>query len=183
MLLWYLCPLPLLCGTQELREHCRKCCLQQQLLPTAEDMTVVSATSFSAGSRRAESHLAGCSGNSSNSDGSSSKRGSNQQRRQVVVEADVIFRVSISSAERTCLLLNAAALLYTPANEHFGIVPLEAMYLGCPVIAVDSGGPRETVRHGETGFLCEQVLSTPRRIRLHDCTTWIFFIPDCVFDT
>ena len=47
------------------------------------------------------------------------------------------------------------AVLYTPSNEHFGIVPLEAMAAGRPVIACNSGGPRESVRHGETGYLCE----------------------------
>ena len=31
------------------------------------------------------------------------------------------------------------------------------MFLKVPVIAVNSGGPRETVLHGKTGFLCEQV--------------------------
>ena len=45
--------------------------------------------------------------------------------------------------------------MYTPANEHFGIVPLEAMAAGRPVIAVNSGGPLETVRHQSTGLLCE----------------------------
>ena len=39
-------------------------------------------------------------------------------------------------------------------EEHFGIVPLEAMSVGTPVIAVDSGGPKETVENEETGFLC-----------------------------
>jgi len=34
------------------------------------------------------------------------------------------------------------------------IVPVEAMHARCPVIAVDSGGPRETVVDGVTGFLC-----------------------------
>lgn len=69
---------------------------------------------------------------------------------------DVIFRTSISGAERGALLARATALLYTPDNEHFGIVPLEAMYAGTPVIAVASGGPLETVIHGRTGFLCAQ---------------------------
>jgi alpha-1,3/alpha-1,6-mannosyltransferase len=44
-------------------------------------------------------------------------------------------------------------LLYTPANEHFGIVPIEAMHLGCVVIACNSGGPLESIEDGETGFL------------------------------
>ena len=45
-------------------------------------------------------------------------------------------------------------VLYTPENEHFGIVPIEAMYKRRPVIACDSGGPLETIVHDETGFLC-----------------------------
>lgn len=37
------------------------------------------------------------------------------------------------------------ALLYTPANEHFGIGPVEAMSCGVPVLACDSGGPTESL--------------------------------------
>ena len=38
-------------------------------------------------------------------------------------------------------------------REHFGLVPIEAMAAGRPVIAADSGGPLETVVDGTTGFL------------------------------
>jgi alpha-1,3/alpha-1,6-mannosyltransferase len=62
---------------------------------------------------------------------------------------------NVSQALKTQLLQNCVALIYTPRNEHFGIVPLEAMALGRPVIASDTGGPTETVAHEETGFLCE----------------------------
>jgi alpha-1,3/alpha-1,6-mannosyltransferase len=72
------------------------------------------------------------------------------------VSENVVFRRSISDAERNALLTCATAILYTPANEHFGIVPLEAMSRETPVIAVCSGGPLETVVHEETGFLCEE---------------------------
>ena len=44
-------------------------------------------------------------------------------------------------------------MLYTPGEEHFGIVPCEAMEKGIPVIAVNNGGPTETVEHEKTGFL------------------------------
>jgi alpha-1,3/alpha-1,6-mannosyltransferase len=44
-------------------------------------------------------------------------------------------------------------LLYTPTEEHFGIVPCEAMIQGVPVIAISNGGPLETVEHEKTGFL------------------------------
>ena len=47
----------------------------------------------------------------------------------------------------------ADCLIYTPTGEHFGIVPVEAMYSRTPVIAVNSGGPTETVVDGATGWL------------------------------
>lgn len=68
---------------------------------------------------------------------------------------DIVFRISVSNEERQALLSSSCGLLYTPSNEHFGIVPLEAMYSSIPVIAVNSGGPLETVISGETGYLCE----------------------------
>lgn len=64
-------------------------------------------------------------------------------------------------AQRSYLLTakNTRALLYTPSNEHFGIVPLEAMACGLPVLAVNSGGPTETIidlsKSGGTGLLRE----------------------------
>lgn len=68
----------------------------------------------------------------------------------------VTFLRSPSDEEKVSLLRNSRAVLYTPHNEHFGIVPVEAMYLGTPVIAVNSGGPKESIAHGRTGFLAEQ---------------------------
>lgn len=65
----------------------------------------------------------------------------------------VIFKFSITNSERKELLSLAQALLYTPENEHFGIVPVEAMYMKCPVIACNTGGPKESIIHQETGFL------------------------------
>lgn len=67
----------------------------------------------------------------------------------------VTFLRSPSDALKVALLRGSAAVLYTPSREHFGIVPVEAMYCRCPVIAANSGGPLESVAHGHTGFLCE----------------------------
>ena len=68
----------------------------------------------------------------------------------------IIFRCSISNDERAALMRKATAVLYTPDREHFGIVPIESMFCGTPVVAVASGGPLETILHNHTGFLCEQ---------------------------
>lgn len=48
----------------------------------------------------------------------------------------------------------AAGLLF-PGEEDFGIVPVEAMAHGCPVIAYGVGGATETVIDGQTGVLFE----------------------------
>ena len=61
---------------------------------------------------------------------------------------------SFSDAQRAALLAAATAVVYTPSEEHFGIVTLEAMAASRPVIACNSGGPIESVVHGRTGFLC-----------------------------
>lgn len=37
--------------------------------------------------------------------------------------------------------------------EAFGRVPIEAMAMGCAVIASDHGGAQETIKHGDTGYL------------------------------
>lgn len=65
----------------------------------------------------------------------------------------VTFLKSPADEEKISLLCSCSALLYTPSREHFGIVPIEAMYCGVPVVAVNDGGPTETVADGETGFL------------------------------
>jgi alpha-1,3/alpha-1,6-mannosyltransferase len=79
----------------------------------------------------------------------------------------VYFLRSFTDAQRSFLLSHALAVLYTPSNEHFGIVPVEAQFMRRPVIACNSGGPLESVvpanldnlaadvaREGATGFLC-----------------------------
>mmetsp|Transcript_22725 Transcript_22725/g.53882 ORF Transcript_22725/g.53882 Transcript_22725/m.53882 type:complete len:491 (-) Transcript_22725:57-1529(-) len=73
--------------------------------------------------------------------------------KELAVSVD--FRLDITDAERSRLFQTALCVVYTPDKEHFGIVPLEAMFAGTPVLAVNSGGPLETIRDGDTGFLRE----------------------------
>lgn len=75
--------------------------------------------------------------------------------------AMVLFIPSFTDKQRQFLFKSSECLIYTPENEHFGIVPVEAMYNKLPVVALNSGGPKETVVDGVTGFLCDgQYLST-----------------------
>lgn len=71
------------------------------------------------------------------------------------VTEKVIFLRSPSDIDKVSILRHCNIVIYTPPNEHFGIVPLEAMYVGKPVIAHNSGGPMESIVSGETGFLVD----------------------------
>jgi alpha-1,3/alpha-1,6-mannosyltransferase len=68
-------------------------------------------------------------------------------------DISVLFLLSITNTFKAALLVSASLLVYTPRNEHFGIVPLEAMLAGVPVLAANEGGPVETVVEGKTGWL------------------------------
>lgn len=97
--------------------------------------------------------------------------------KNLEIQSHVSFVRSCPDTLKLSLLCNCAALIYTPSNEHFGIVPVEAMYCKRPVIAMDSGGPRETVVDSETGFLVQanseqladamyQMLADPNKAKL-----------------
>lgn len=77
-----------------------------------------------------------------------------QLRRLAADRRDIEFVVSPADSELLDLYDRCFAVLFTPPNEDWGLVPLEAMAFGKPVIAVDRGGPRESVAHGETGLRC-----------------------------
>lgn len=72
-------------------------------------------------------------------------------------DVEVLFLLSVPNTLKEMLLNCARLLVYTPSNEHFGIVPLEAMLAGVPVLAANTGGPTETVVEGVTGWLRDPV--------------------------
>jgi glycosyltransferase involved in cell wall biosynthesis len=69
---------------------------------------------------------------------------------------DVQFLGWRSGLELRDYYRRAKGLLF-PGEEDFGIVPLEAMAAGCPVLAFGKGGALETVVHGETGFFFQDL--------------------------
>eukprot|EP00658_Telonema_sp_P-2_P002074 TRINITY_DN10787_c0_g1_i1.p1 TRINITY_DN10787_c0_g1~~TRINITY_DN10787_c0_g1_i1.p1 ORF type:complete len:171 (+),score=40.32 TRINITY_DN10787_c0_g1_i1:142-654(+) len=68
--------------------------------------------------------------------------------------ATVWFMPSFTNGQKEALLKRCVCVVYSPTGEHFGIVPIEAMACSRPVVACDSGGPRESVLDGQTGYLC-----------------------------
>lgn len=64
----------------------------------------------------------------------------------------VEFFGAVTDEQLSQLYENATALLYPAEDEDFGMVPIEAMGHGIPVVAHKSGGPLETVQEGINGY-------------------------------
>ena len=77
--------------------------------------------------------------------------GSEAARLRAIAGPTIEFRDWVSAEELKALYQNCRALLF-PGEEDFGIVPLEAMASGRPVIAYASGGALDTVVPGKTGL-------------------------------
>ena len=65
--------------------------------------------------------------------------------------------------DETVRLVQGCRFLLFPGEEDFGIVPVEAMACGKPVIALARGGALETVREAETGLFFDE--PTPGALR------------------
>ena len=64
------------------------------------------------------------------------------------------------------LLSNSMAMLFPIQwNEPFGLVMIEAMACGTPVIALPGGSVREVVRDGISGYVCDSVDQMVERVR------------------
>lgn len=68
----------------------------------------------------------------------------------------VTFEGACDDEKKWQIMSRAKALLYTSVDEDFGIVPVEALKMGIPVVARNSGGVREVVLDGENGMLFEE---------------------------
>jgi glycosyltransferase involved in cell wall biosynthesis len=68
----------------------------------------------------------------------------------------VEFVGEISDKEKWELMAEAKAFIFPAEFEDFGITPVEAMAVGTPVVALKSGGVKETVTDGKTGVLFDK---------------------------
>jgi glycosyltransferase involved in cell wall biosynthesis len=78
--------------------------------------------------------------------------------RPAIDEGIVDWRGEVDSATRDQLMVRALATVMLGAwPEPFGLVAIESMATGTPVIARRAGGLTETIDHGVTGFVVDDV--------------------------
>jgi glycosyltransferase involved in cell wall biosynthesis len=73
--------------------------------------------------------------------------------RNLGVAEGVRFLGRVGEAEKLDLLRSRWANIFPSCKEGWGITNVEAAACGTPSVASDSPGLRDSVRHGETGFL------------------------------
>ena len=84
-----------------------------------------------------------------------SRRYLEELKQRAGMNLRIEFVVSPSDNELNRLYETAYAVLFTPLNEDWGMAVLEGMLRSKPVIANASGGPKESVIDGATGWLLE----------------------------
>jgi glycosyltransferase involved in cell wall biosynthesis len=83
-----------------------------------------------------------------------------------IKDGSVEFLGELGQPERDALYAGAAATLMLGAwPEPFGLVAIESMATGTPVIARRAGALTETIDHGETGFLVDDATEAALAIR------------------
>lgn len=82
-------------------------------------------------------------------------RGPDESKLREIVEglAGITFWGWVDEEKKTELLRKAHILLVPSVREGFGINVIEAASAGVPAIGYDVPGQRDSIRHGETGFL------------------------------
>lgn len=99
-----------------------------------------------------------------------------QLTKMVENDPDVTLYKDVSNESKIEKMQNAKALLFpSKMNEPFGLVALETMSCGTPVIALNDGAISEVVIHGKTGFICNNIqemidsISKIHTIKSEDC--------------
>ena len=96
-------------------------------------------------------------------------------RPKVAIVHDWLTTVAGAEDEVVDATLNEAKGFIFPAEEDLGIVPVQALTVGAPVIAYGRGGALDIVQDGESGVLFDQqtVDSVARSIQKAESLTFL----------
>jgi len=97
--------------------------------------------------------------------------GAEESRLRQIAGPNVEFRGFVSEDEKRDLLARCEAVIFAAEREDFGIVPVEALAAGKPVVGVNEGFTKFQIEDGETGILFDRGIEN-----LHDAI-------DCAYDT
>jgi glycosyltransferase involved in cell wall biosynthesis len=75
--------------------------------------------------------------------------------KELKLDKDIIFCGFVSEADLPLYYKSADIYVHTGKDETFGLSVIEALAYGKPVVAVNEGGPRETIVHEKSGYLIE----------------------------
>jgi len=77
-----------------------------------------------------------------------------QKTKDLAIEDRVVWLGGISDEDLIDTYAQARAVIFTPRDEDYGYITLEAMLAGKPVITVsDAGGPLEFINHQQEGLV------------------------------
>ncbi|MFK7733394.1 MAG: glycosyltransferase, partial [Pseudomonadales bacterium] len=85
--------------------------------------------------------------------GGPEEEGLQKQAKELNLDDQIIFAGHVSDSEKTGMLQLSDAYVSTSQHEGFGLVFLEGMAAGLPVVCYDHGGQTDFVHDGENGFL------------------------------
>ena len=79
------------------------------------------------------------------------------QRMRALSVNNIVYHGGCERSKAVEWFNSAHAMIHPafPFREPFGLAPVEANACGLPVLASDNGALRETIKHGETGFVCK----------------------------
>lgn len=92
----------------------------------------------------------------------------------------VEFVGEVNDEEKLELMAHAKGFFFAGEDEDFGIVPVEAMGVGTPVIAYWSGGVKETVVEGRTGIFFDTLTIESLKAAIRKFETLKIKPDDCI---
>ncbi len=95
--------------------------------------------------------------------------GRDRERLESTAPENVKFLGHVPDEQLPALMGGAKALIF-PAREDFGIVPVETMATGTPVVALGEGGALDTVTPGVSGVFFRDPTITSIQAAIKDCT-------------